>query len=108
MEDVAELQFLGELLELERLDAEEHVEVRVHRDGGVAQVVNGDREFEIRANESTFIPAGHRHRLSNRGSEPLVIIEVQTGSYVEEDDIVRLEDRYARIDHITSQALLTA
>ena len=48
------------------------------------------------ANESTFIPAGNRHRLSNRDSEPLVIIEVQTGAYVEEDDIVRLEDVYGR------------
>jgi mannose-1-phosphate guanylyltransferase len=64
--------------------------------GGVAQVVNGEREFVVRANESTFIPAGHRHRLSNRDSEPLVIIEVQTGAYVEEDDIVRLEDVYGR------------
>lgn len=64
--------------------------------GGVAQVVNGEREFVVRANESTFIPAGNRHRLSNRESEPLVIIEVQTGAYVEEDDIVRLEDVYGR------------
>jgi mannose-1-phosphate guanylyltransferase/mannose-6-phosphate isomerase len=63
---------------------------------GVAQVVNGEREFVVRANESTFIPAGNRHRLSNRDSEPLVIIEVQTGAYVEEDDIVRLEDVYGR------------
>jgi mannose-1-phosphate guanylyltransferase len=64
--------------------------------GGVAQVVNGEREFVVRANESTFIPAGNRHRLSNHDSEPLVIIEVQTGAYVEEDDIVRLEDVYGR------------
>ena len=64
--------------------------------GGTAQVVNGEREFVVRANESTFIPAGCRHRLSNRAQEPLVIIEVQTGSYVEEDDIVRYEDVYGR------------
>jgi len=64
--------------------------------GGIAQVVNGEREFVVRANESTFIPAGNRHRLSNRESEPLIIIEVQTGAYVEEDDIVRLEDVYGR------------
>jgi mannose-1-phosphate guanylyltransferase/mannose-6-phosphate isomerase len=64
--------------------------------GGTAEVINGEREFVVRANESTFIPAGHRHRLSNREKEPLVIIEVQTGSYVEEDDIVRLEDVYGR------------
>jgi mannose-1-phosphate guanylyltransferase len=63
---------------------------------GVAHVINGERELVVRANESTFIPAGHKHRLSNRGSEPLVIIEVQTGDYVEEDDIVRFDDVYGR------------
>jgi len=63
---------------------------------GVAHVVNGEREFIVHANESTFIPAGHKHRLSNRHSEPLVIIEVQTGDYVEEDDIVRFDDVYGR------------
>jgi mannose-1-phosphate guanylyltransferase/mannose-6-phosphate isomerase len=63
---------------------------------GSAQVVNGEREFAVQANESTFIPAGNRHRLSNPGREPLVIIEVQTGAYVEEDDIVRFDDVYGR------------
>ena len=63
---------------------------------GVAHVVNGEREFIVHANESTFIPAGHKHRLSNRHSEPLVIIEVQTGDFVEEDDIVRFDDVYGR------------
>ena len=63
---------------------------------GEAQVTNGEREFEVRPNESTFIPPGNRHRLSNSGSEPLVIIEVQTGDYVEEDDIVRFDDAYGR------------
>ncbi len=63
---------------------------------GIAQVVNGEREFSVRSNESTFIPAGNRHRLSNVGREPLVIIEVQTGDYVEEDDIVRFDDVYGR------------
>ena len=63
---------------------------------GVAHVVNGEQELVVRANESTFIPAGHKHRLSNRGGEPLVIIEVQTGDYVEEDDIVRFDDVYGR------------
>ena len=63
---------------------------------GVANVVNGERELVVHANESTFIPAGHKHRLSNHGSEPLVIIEVQTGDYVEEDDIVRFDDVYGR------------
>jgi mannose-1-phosphate guanylyltransferase / mannose-6-phosphate isomerase len=63
---------------------------------GVAQVVNGDRDFAVPPNESTFIPAGTRHRLSNAGRDPLVIIEVQTGDYVEEDDIVRFDDAYGR------------
>jgi len=47
-------------------------------------------------NESTFIPVETRHRLENRGVEPLVIIEVQCGDYLGEDDIVRFEDRYGR------------
>jgi mannose-1-phosphate guanylyltransferase/mannose-6-phosphate isomerase len=63
---------------------------------GTAKVVNGDREMLVRTNESTFIPAGHRHRLENPGRLDLVMIEVQSGSYLEEDDIVRFEDRYGR------------
>ncbi len=64
---------------------------------GDAEVVNGDKEFTVRANESTFIPAGNKHRLANHGREDLVIIEVQTGNYVGEDDIVRLDDVYGRV-----------
>ncbi|MGZ5040693.1 MAG: mannose-1-phosphate guanylyltransferase/mannose-6-phosphate isomerase [Usitatibacter sp.] len=64
---------------------------------GVASVVNGEREITVRTNESTFIPAGNKHRLENAGSEGLVMIEVQSGSYVGEDDIVRFEDRYGRV-----------
>jgi mannose-6-phosphate isomerase-like protein (cupin superfamily) len=63
---------------------------------GTAKVVNGDQEILVRTNESTFIPAGHRHRLENPGRVDLVMIEVQSGSYLEEDDIVRFEDRYGR------------
>ena len=63
---------------------------------GQATVTNGERNFGVGPNESTFIPAGNRHRLSNTGREPLVIIEVQTGDYVEEDDIVRFDDAYGR------------
>ena len=63
---------------------------------GVARVTNGEREFDVRANESTFIPVETRHRLENRGADPLVIIEVQCGDYLGEDDIVRFEDRYGR------------
>lgn len=64
---------------------------------GSAMVVNGEREIIINANESTFIPAGQKHRLTNLGTTPCVIIEVQSGGYVGEDDIVRFEDAYGRI-----------
>lgn len=64
---------------------------------GNAMVVNGDTEIELQINESTFIPAGHQHRLMNQGPSPLVIIEVQTGHYLGEDDIVRLSDVYGRV-----------
>jgi mannose-1-phosphate guanylyltransferase/mannose-6-phosphate isomerase len=63
---------------------------------GTARVVNGEQELLLNASESTFIPAGHRHRLENPGMVDLVLIEVQTGSYLGEDDIVRFEDRYGR------------
>ncbi len=63
---------------------------------GTAKVVNGDREFLIATDESTYIPAGHHHRLSNPGVVDLAIIEVQTGEYLGEDDIVRLDDKYGR------------
>lgn len=63
---------------------------------GMAKVVNGDKEFYVGTNESTFIPAGHRHRLENPGKLDLVMIEVQSGEYLGEDDIVRFSDRYGR------------
>jgi mannose-1-phosphate guanylyltransferase/mannose-6-phosphate isomerase len=63
---------------------------------GNADVVNGTKQYIVRANESTFIPAGEKHRLANPGDEDLVIIEVQTGAYLGEDDIVRFEDVYGR------------
>ncbi len=63
---------------------------------GVAKVINGERDIIINTNESTFIPAGHRHRLTNPGTVPCVMIEVQSGGYVGEDDIVRFEDNYGR------------
>ena len=63
---------------------------------GVAHVTNGEREFDVPPNESTFIPVRTRHRLENRSVDPLVIIEVQCGDYLGEDDIVRFEDRYGR------------
>lgn len=63
---------------------------------GVAEVTCDDKVFELRENESTYIPRGSVHRLRNRGSEPVELIEVQSGGYLGEDDIVRLEDVYGR------------
>lgn len=63
---------------------------------GIAKVVNGERELIVNTNESTYIPAGHKHRLENPGLQILVMIEVQSGSYVGEDDIERFEDSYGR------------
>lgn len=64
---------------------------------GMANVVNGEREFLIHTNESTYIPAGHKHRLTNPGKISLVMIEVQSGAYLGEDDIVRFNDMYGRV-----------
>lgn len=63
---------------------------------GTARITNGDNEIVIEANESTYIPAGQKHRLENPGTTPCVMIEVQCGAYLGEDDIVRFEDRYGR------------
>ena len=54
----------------------------------------GNREMLISENESTYIPIGTPHRLENPGKQPMVLIEVQTGSYLGEDDIIRYEDLY--------------
>lgn len=63
---------------------------------GMAKVVNGDKTLFVSTNESTYIPAGHKHRLENPGVVGLVMIEVQSGEYLGEDDIVRFEDVYGR------------
>jgi mannose-1-phosphate guanylyltransferase/mannose-6-phosphate isomerase len=63
---------------------------------GTARVTRGDDVFLLGENESTFIPMGTRHRLENPGKVPLELIEVQSGSYLGEDDIVRFEDVYGR------------
>jgi mannose-1-phosphate guanylyltransferase/mannose-6-phosphate isomerase len=63
---------------------------------GVAEVICGDEKITLRENESTYIPLGHKHRLSNPGKDILEIIEVQSGKYLDEDDIVRFEDFYGR------------
>lgn len=63
---------------------------------GTARVTCGDRTFLLCENESTFIPIGAVHRLENPGKIPLRLIEVQSGAYLEEDDIVRIDDQYNR------------
>ncbi len=64
---------------------------------GTAEVTNGDQVLLLTENQSTYIPLGQVHRLANPGKVPLEIIEVQSGSYLGEDDIVRFEDTYGRI-----------
>jgi len=64
---------------------------------GKAEVVNGEQTITLEANQSTYIPAGNRHRLTNVGDAELALIEVQCGSYLGEDDIVRFEDIYGRV-----------
>ena len=64
---------------------------------GKAQVVNGEQTIALEANQSTYIPAGNKHRLTNAGDTELALIEVQCGSYLGEDDIVRFEDIYGRV-----------
>ena len=63
---------------------------------GVAKVLIEDKEIILQENQSTFIPLGFKHQLSNPGKENLSIIEVQCGTYLGEDDIIRYEDRYGR------------
>ncbi len=63
---------------------------------GQAHVANGEENLTLLANQSTYIPAGHKHRLENRMEDDLVMIEVQCGGYLGEDDIVRFEDTYGR------------
>ena len=70
---------------------------------GMARVVNGDCELFVNTNESTYIPAGHKHRLENPGVLPLVMIEVQSGAYLGEDDIVRFDDIYGRVAEVHTE-----
>ena len=80
-------------LQSHRHRAEHWVVVR-----GVARVTRGEATFTLQANESTYIPKGVKHRLENPGRAALEIIEVQTGSYLEEDDIERFDDAYGRAE----------
>ncbi len=63
---------------------------------GTAKITNGDQEYLLSENQSTYIPIGVVHSLENPGKIPLELIEIQSGGYLGEDDIVRLEDRYGR------------
>ncbi|ACT47933.1 mannose-1-phosphate guanylyltransferase/mannose-6-phosphate isomerase [Methylotenera mobilis] len=65
---------------------------------GTAEVTCGDKVITLHENESTYIPLGETHRLANAGAVPLEIVEVQSGSYLGEDDIIRFEDTYGRIE----------
>ncbi|WP_218814781.1 mannose-1-phosphate guanylyltransferase/mannose-6-phosphate isomerase [Rickettsiella endosymbiont of Dermanyssus gallinae] len=70
---------------------------------GVATVQNNQSHFTLKEQESTFIPVGNKHRLSNETSTTLIIIELQLGSYLGEDDIIRLKDNYDRNDPIIEE-----
>ncbi len=78
-------------LQMHRHRAEHWVVVK-----GRANITRGEEMFELTEDASTYIPAGTKHRLENPGATPLEIIEVQSGRYLEEDDIVRLDDAYGR------------
>lgn len=67
---------------------------------GMAKVTNDTDVFFVGTNESTYIPAGHKHRLENPGILDLVMIEVQSGEYLGEDDIIRFEDIYGRTEEL--------
>ena len=71
---------------------------------GIARVTRGEETFTVAENQSTYIPRGVRHRLENPGTAPLELIEVQSGTYLGEDDIVRFEDTYGRVGRDRHQA----
>jgi mannose-1-phosphate guanylyltransferase / mannose-6-phosphate isomerase len=73
---------------------------------GTAKITNGDQEYLLTENQSTYIPLGVTHSLENPGKIPLELIEIQSGAYLGEDDIVRLQDRYGRIDPTPAPDLL--
>ena len=63
---------------------------------GIAEIIRGNEVFTLGENQSTYIPSGVVHRLGNPGEIPLNLIEIQSGSYLGEDDIVRIDDSYGR------------
>ena len=78
-------------LQLHKMRAEHWVVVEWN-----AKIVIDEKEFYLKANQSCFVPIGAKHRLSNPGQKPLIIIEVQSGKYLGEDDIIRFKDMYGR------------
>jgi mannose-1-phosphate guanylyltransferase/mannose-6-phosphate isomerase len=66
---------------------------------GTAKITRGTEHVILTEDQSTYIPLGTEHRLENPGKIPLELIEVQTGSYLGEDDIVRFEDKYGRVEN---------
>jgi mannose-1-phosphate guanylyltransferase/mannose-6-phosphate isomerase len=78
-------------LQMHRHRAEHWIVVK-----GIAEITNGDQVISLKENQSTYIPQGQTHRLANPGKTPLEIIEVQSGGYLGEDDIVRIKDVYGR------------
>lgn len=70
---------------------------------GIADIIKGDETLQLQANESTYIPLKTKHRLSNGQTEPLEVIEVQSGSYLGEDDIIRFEDDYQRNNEVSHE-----
>ena len=63
----------------------------------IATITNGEKKFTLSKGESTYIPLGVIHALENQANEPLEIVEVQSDTYLEEDDIIRIEDIYGRV-----------
>lgn len=96
----------GENYKVKRIEVNPHarlsLQLHQHRNehwvvvSGKARITTGDRVFDAGPNEGTYIPAKTVHRLENCGNEPIHIIEIQCGSYLGEDDIVRLADDYNR------------
>ena len=97
----------GQGFQLKRIEVKPHAKLSLqshqHRSehwvvvSGTAQVTNGSEVFQLMRNESTYIPAGNKHRLENLGAETLIFIEIQCGDYLGEDDIVRYDDVYNRV-----------
>ena len=70
---------------------------------GTALITKGDEKFTLSEDQSSYIPLGVVHRMENPGKIPLSIIEIQSGSYLGEDDIIRLEDKYGRQPNLESE-----